>query len=106
MKFNQIKTKEEFEQAIKSDKITVFKFFGAWCGPCKVLSSVMEAMPDVEGVTIYEIDVDDCDEEIVANASIRNIPTLLFYKEGFQQGRLCGMVGKEAVENKIKELID
>lgn len=105
MEVKKIRTKEEFDASIESNKCVCIKLYGEWCGPCKVLATTLASMDDIEGLSVYEIDVDDCDEEIINSLSVRGVPTMILYKDGFQVNRINGMQGKEAIETKFKELV-
>ena len=105
MEVKKIRTKEEFDAAVESNKAVCMKLYGIWCGPCKVLSTTLESMDNIEGLSVYEIDVDDCDEEIINSLSVRGVPTMILYKDGFQVDRINGAMGKEVIETKFKELV-
>lgn len=101
----KILTKEEFKNAAENngDKLVLFDYKAGWCGPCRVLGNIFEEILPVENVAAYEVDLDEADEELATENNIRNIPTVLFYKNGLLIDRFTGMIGKEALENKIKE---
>lgn len=94
----------EFNEVINSDNLTVVKFSADWCGPCRTLAGIMDDVtPDYQNVNFIEIDV-ECDgmDEIVSNYSIRNIPVLVFIKNGKLLNKNVGLVDKV----KITELIN
>jgi thioredoxin 1 len=74
-----------------------------WCGPCKTLSPIIDKISsEYHGkITVGKLDA-DASSEIVSELGIRNIPTVLLYKDGEIIERKTGMV----VESKLKEMID
>ena len=75
-------TDENYECVVKSDKLVIIDFYAEWCGPCKSLATTLQKIesqnPDI---TIGKADVDEV-IEISKTNSIRNVPTLLFIKNG------------------------
>ena len=102
---DKILTKEEFDGFIKTneDNLAVCKFGAPWCQPCNLLSTIIEEVSPIDGVAFAEVNVDEADEEFVSEFNIRNVPTMLFYKNGLQIDRTTGMIGKDALKNKIEE---
>ena len=81
-------------------------FWAAWCGPCRMLTpTVDEIAKDYEGrVLVAKCNVDDC-EDIAASYGIRNIPTLLFFKNGELVDRTVGLVRKNEIAEKLDALL-
>lgn len=101
----QIKTISELNEALnKDDNLHVIKFYGTWCGPCRMLHDIINNIePTYENVTFYEIDIDDCEEELLEQYSISSIPVLLFYKGSFQVDRTLGGLPESKLREKIEE---
>lgn len=78
--------------------IEVLKFSASWCGPCKALSSILK---DVEN--IKEIDVDE-NRDLAIENNVRNVPTLVFLKDGKEVKRSTGMISLTEYNNIINEL--
>ena len=74
-----------------------------WCQPCRTMSPILDEVEQETGVEIRKIDVDD-NEEVVMAYNIRNIPTLIFIKDGVVVDKISGTISKEALINKINEL--
>lgn len=76
-----INTTAEFEAAIKEGTVLV-DFFATWCGPCKMLSPVLEEVANENpNINVLKIDVDEVGE-LAARYGIQAIPTLMLFKDG------------------------
>ena len=95
-----------FETLVNGDKLVVIDFWAPWCGPCRHLApTIDELAAEYEGkVKICKCNVDENDG-VPMKYSIRNIPTLLFFKNGELVDRLVGAVPKQEIEDKLKSLL-
>jgi thioredoxin 1 len=96
-------TQSNFEDFI-SEGIKVVDVYAPWCGPCKLISPIIDRLSDdyqVSGVEFGKLNADD-HLEVVTNLGVRNIPTILIYKNGEVVERSVGAV----TEAKLKDLID
>ena len=84
-------------------ELKILDFMSTWCQPCRTMSPILEEVEKETGVEIRKIDVDDNEEEVMAY-NIRNIPTLIFIKDGVVVDKISGTVSKETLLNKINEL--
>lgn len=93
-------------EAIESGKVVVIDFGAEWCGPCKKLAPSIDALAQkYEGKAIVgTINVDDNDEISQANR-VRNIPTVLFFKDGELKDRTVGYVPADELEKKVEALL-
>ena len=98
-------TDETLDTILKENKYVVIDFWANWCTPCKMLSPIIDELEDdYEGrVYIGKVNVDDNDDT-VEKYGIRNLPTIVFIKEGEEIGRMAGAVPKQKIEDKLKEL--
>ena len=99
-------TLEEFDLIINSKKPVLVDYFATWCGPCKMMSPILENVKNKMGefVTIIKIDVDQ-ERELAQKYSIRGVPTLILYKEGEIKWRQSGVMMSEVIEGKINEFM-
>ncbi len=84
----------------------VIDFWAEWCGPCRMIGPVIEELAqEYEGrVVVGKCDVDDNDA-IAIKYSVRNIPTILFIKNGQVMDKQVGAVSKEVLKAKIENLL-
>ncbi len=100
-------TDANFEDlAVKSDKPVVVDFWAEWCGPCRMVAPVVEELSkDYAGKAIVgKVDV-DANNEISAKYGIRNIPTILFIKNGEVVDKQVGAAPKAALAEKLDKLL-
>ena len=91
-------TKDNYEETINKGLILV-DFFATWCGPCKMLSPVLEQL---DGIDIVKIDVDES-PELAKKEGILSIPTLLLFNDGELKARQTGFMPKEEIEEWIEK---
>lgn len=94
------------EKVIDSDKVVMVDFWATWCGPCLAIAPSVEALAnEFEGkAVIGKLNVDENPETSV-NFGIRNIPTILFIKNGEVVDKQVGAVPKSVLQQTLEKHI-
>lgn len=99
-------TSENFDAAVLgADKPVFVDFWAPWCGPCKVMSPIVEELAaDMEEVIIGKVNVDD-HSDIAQKYNILSIPTFIIFKSGQVAEQFSGSMSKEALRAKIAKYL-
>ena len=99
-------TSQNFNEVIAQDKPVVLDFWATWCGPCKKIAPLIEELAaEYEGKAIIgKVNVED-EDELVGQFGIRNIPTILYFKDGAVVDKVVGAVPKNELEGKLKAIL-
>jgi len=99
-------TDQNFEELLNEGKPMVIDFGAEWCGPCRVLSPIIDELAtEYEGrVIIGKVDIDN-NNDIVTKFGIRNVPTILFFKDKEMVDKQVGAAQKAAFVEKIEKLL-
>ncbi len=89
---------EDFDSLVK-EGVHVIDFYADWCGPCKMLGSILE---EIEDVDIIKVNVDTY-SDLANKFRIMSIPHLVFYKDGEIISSSVGFIDKETLLEKIEE---
>jgi thioredoxin 1 len=91
-------TKDNFEgEVLKSDKPVLIDFWASWCGPCRMLSPVVDEVAEENpGLKVGKINVDE-EPQLAMQFGVMSIPTLIFFKDGEAAGKSVGVVPKDSI---------
>ena len=104
--FRHISFDEAIAAAKQENKLVFIDFYTDWCGPCKMVGPIIDELAtEFEGqVIIGKCDVDE-NSDMATEYGIRNIPTVLFFKNGEIVDKQVGAVGKPVFVEKVKNLL-
>ena len=93
--------KESFEKKLKDNKVVLVDFWAAWCGPCRMLSPVMDDVENLFPNNVGKVNVDE-ERDLAAKYGIRSLPTVVFFKDGEVMERIPGVAPKSTYIDKLK----
>ena len=99
-------TDANFDQLLAQGKPMVVDFWATWCGPCRKVGPYIEELAEQYGdqAIIGKVDVDENDE-LAMRFGVRNIPTILFIKDGQIVDKQIGAASKAVFEEKLKAIL-
>ena len=102
MEVKKITLAEYDTEVLNSTTPVLIDFYADWCGPCKMLSPILEEIAETEkDVKILKVDIDE-NMDLAQKFGIMSVPTLMLFKDGEEYGREIGFKPKE----QLKEIID
>ncbi|MBF0254346.1 MAG: thioredoxin [Candidatus Omnitrophica bacterium] len=100
-------TDASFEQEVlKAAGGVVVDFWAPWCGPCRVVGPILDELAGqfAGKVKIAKLNVDE-NSQVAGKFNVMNIPTLILFKDGKEEGRAIGVQSKEELQRKIQALL-
>ena len=97
---NYLENVNDFENLIKEGDVLV-DFFATWCGPCKMLSPILEKVSNDLKVDTYKVNVDEV-EDLAREYAIMSIPTLLLFEKGELVNKHIGFMVEEELREFLK----
>jgi thioredoxin 1 len=96
---------KNFKPAIRRG-ITLVDFWAPWCGPCKMVAPVMNEIAETdERVTVAKVNVDK-QQQLARKYKVRNIPTLIMFRDGAEVRRYVGVKTKKFIQKEIETVLE
>ena len=98
---------ENFDQKIKNSEVAIVDIWAPWCGPCKQLSPIIDEVSSELGTRVVVGKMDaDSNLDFVKELNVRNIPTILYYKNGEVVERTNGLKTKNEILSIVNKLLE
>ncbi len=97
---NYIKSEKEFNEVIKKDKV-VIDFHAEWCGPCKMLSPILDKVSKELNLDTYKVNVDEV-EDVARQYGIMSIPTVMIFEKGKMTKKNVGFMDDAELREFVK----
>jgi len=95
---------KNFKLALKKEVLLV-DFWAPWCGPCKMVAPTLNEIAETEtDITIGKVNVDH-NQDLAKKYKVRNIPTMLIFKNGVEVGRIVGVKTRKAILNEVRSAV-
>ena len=100
----KIATNTSFDELLADGKLVIVDFWATWCGPCRMLSPLLDEVEEemADKITVVKVNIDDADE-IAMRYRIMSIPTLLFFKGGELVDKSVGAMPKNVLVDRINK---
>jgi len=98
-------TSENFDEKIKNSEVAILDIWATWCGPCKQLSPIIDEVSSElsESIVVGKMDA-DANMEFVKTLNVRNIPTILYFKNGEVIDRSVGLKTKKEILEIVERI--
>ena len=98
----KIATNTSFDGLLEDERLVIVDFWATWCGPCRMLSPLLDEVEEEmeDKILVVKVNIDDA-EEIAMRYRIMSIPTLIFFKNGEMVDRSVGAMPKNVLVDKI-----
>ena len=95
----------DFEDEVLNDSgIVIVKFYGHWCGPCKMLASILDQMPNINGLRVVGMDVDR-NMTIAKQFGVMAVPTMVVFKDGSEVEKITGFRNQSQLQEIFQKYL-
>ena len=102
---SELINKENFNTLIEKETgLAVVDFFASWCGPCRMISPILEEVCEENNVKLYKVDTDE-EGELAQKNGVLALPTVIIFKNGVEIDKFVGFKPKEDIDNIIKKYL-
>ncbi|MFR4997184.1 MAG: thioredoxin [Clostridium paraputrificum] len=100
-----INTREFDSEVLNQSGVVIVDFYATWCGPCKMLSPVLESIDNEMGnIKVVKVDIDES-RRLAMNYGVQSVPTIKIFKDGREVVTKVGFQPKETIENIIQMIM-
>ena len=100
-----INTREFNSEVLNQRGVVIVDFYATWCGPCKMLTPVLESIDnEMENIKVVKVDIDES-RRLAMNYGIQSVPTIKIFKDGREVVTRVGFQPKETLENIIQMIM-
>lgn len=92
------------DEVLTSKGVVLLDFYASWCGPCRMLSPVLEEIEDERKIPVFKMDVDEC-QSVPREYGVMSIPTVCIFKDGVFQEKFVGFRGKEQILEVVEKYL-
>lgn len=105
MKVKEINEIHFDDEVLNSEGIVVVKFYGNWCGPCKMVASVLSQMNDIEGLKMLSMDVDK-NLTIAKQFGVMSVPSFVIFKDGAPLDKVTGFRNQKQLSELFNNYVN